>query len=52
MVLRNEETTIESVIDISPLVDGLVDELIVLWTSFTDDTESGPSPPAPGLSAT
>ncbi|OSC36481.1 glucosyl-3-phosphoglycerate synthase [Mycobacterium decipiens] len=36
----NEEKTIESVIDsISPLVDGLVDELIVLDSGSTDDTE-------------
>lgn len=36
----NEEGTIESVIDsISPLVDGLVDELIVLDSGSTDDTE-------------
>jgi glucosyl-3-phosphoglycerate synthase len=36
----NEEVTIESVIDsISPLVDGLVDELIVLDSGSTDDTE-------------
>ena len=36
----NEEETIESVIDsISPLVDGLVDELIVLDSGSTDDTE-------------
>lgn len=36
----NEEATIESVIDsISPLVDGLVDELIVLDSGSTDDTE-------------
>jgi glucosyl-3-phosphoglycerate synthase len=36
----NEEDTIESVIDsISPLVDGLVDELIVLDSGSTDDTE-------------
>jgi len=36
----NEEQTIESVIDsISPLVDGLVDELIVLDSGSTDDTE-------------
>ena len=36
----NEEQTIESVIDsISPLVVGLVDELIVLDSGSTDDTE-------------
>lgn len=36
----NEEQTVESVIDsISPLVDGLVDELIVLDSGSTDDTE-------------
>ncbi len=36
----DEEETIESVIDsISPLVDGLVDELIVLNSGSTDDTE-------------
>ncbi|CQD13268.1 putative glucosyl-3-phosphoglycerate synthase [Mycobacterium europaeum] len=36
----NEEETIESVVDsISPLVDGLVDELIVLDSGSTDDTE-------------
>ena len=36
----NEEETIESVLDsISPLVDGLVDELIVLDSGSTDDTE-------------
>ena len=36
----NEEDTIEPVIDsISPLVDGLVDELIVLDSGSTDDTE-------------
>ncbi len=36
----NEEDTIETVIDsISPLVDGLVDELIVLDSGSTDDTE-------------
>jgi glucosyl-3-phosphoglycerate synthase len=36
----NEEKSIESVIDsISPLVDGLVDELIVLDSGSTDDTE-------------
>ena len=36
----NEQDTIESVIDsISPLVDGLVDELIVLDSGSTDDTE-------------
>jgi glucosyl-3-phosphoglycerate synthase len=36
----NEEETIESVIDsISPLVDGLVDELIVLDSGSSDDTE-------------
>lgn len=36
----NEESTIESVIDsISPLVDGLIDELIVLDSGSTDDTE-------------
>jgi len=36
----NEEDTVESVIDsISPLVDGLVDELIVLDSGSTDDTE-------------
>lgn len=36
----NEEDTIESVIDsISPLMDGLVDELIVLDSGSTDDTE-------------
>jgi glucosyl-3-phosphoglycerate synthase len=36
----NEEETIESVIDsISPLVDGLVDELIVLDSGSTDETE-------------
>ncbi|MBY0441522.1 MAG: glucosyl-3-phosphoglycerate synthase, partial [Mycobacteriaceae bacterium] len=36
----NEERTIESVIDsISPLVDGLIDELIVLDSGSTDDTE-------------
>ncbi|OBI49112.1 glucosyl-3-phosphoglycerate synthase [Mycobacterium sp. E796] len=36
----NEEATVESVIDsISPLVDGLVDELIVLDSGSTDDTE-------------
>ncbi|BBX72510.1 glucosyl-3-phosphoglycerate synthase [Mycobacterium shinjukuense] len=36
----NEAETIESVIDsISPLVDGLVDELIVLDSGSTDDTE-------------
>ncbi|MCV7075367.1 glucosyl-3-phosphoglycerate synthase [Mycobacterium szulgai] len=36
----NEEETIESVIDsISPLVDGLVDELVVLDSGSTDDTE-------------
>lgn len=36
----NEEDTVGSVIDsISPLVDGLVDELIVLDSGSTDDTE-------------
>ncbi|MCV7411725.1 glucosyl-3-phosphoglycerate synthase [Mycobacterium florentinum] len=36
----NEEATIASVIDsISPLVDGLVDELIVLDSGSTDETE-------------
>ncbi|BCQ08161.1 glucosyl-3-phosphoglycerate synthase [Mycobacterium heckeshornense] len=36
----NEEETIESVVDsISPLVGGLVDELIVLDSGSTDDTE-------------
>jgi glucosyl-3-phosphoglycerate synthase len=36
----DEQETIESVIDsISPLVDGLVDELIVLDSGSTDDTE-------------
>ncbi len=36
----NEEETIESVIEsIAPLVDGLVDELIVLDSGSTDDTE-------------
>lgn len=36
----NEEETVESVIySISPLVDGLVDELIVLDSGSTDDTE-------------
>lgn len=36
----DEEETIEAVIDsISPLVDGLVDELIVLDSGSTDDTE-------------
>ena len=36
----NEEETIESVIDsISPLVGGLVDELIVVDSGSTDDTE-------------
>ncbi|OJZ65353.1 glucosyl-3-phosphoglycerate synthase [Mycobacterium paraffinicum] len=36
----DEEETIETVIDsISPLVDGLVDELIVLDSGSTDDTE-------------
>ncbi|MDP7733313.1 glucosyl-3-phosphoglycerate synthase [Mycobacterium paragordonae] len=36
----NEEETVESVIDsISPLIDGLVDELIVLDSGSTDDTE-------------
>jgi glucosyl-3-phosphoglycerate synthase len=36
----NEEETIESVIEsISPLVDGLVDELIVLDSGSTDETE-------------
>ncbi len=36
----NEEQTIESVIDsISPLVGGLVDELIVVDSGSTDDTE-------------
>src|ERR1700724_2293140 len=36
----NEEGTIASVVDsISPLVDGLVDELIVLDSGSTDDTE-------------
>ncbi|MGB6764300.1 glycosyltransferase, partial [Mycobacterium sp.] len=36
----NEEDTVESVIDsISPLVGGLVDELIVLDSGSTDDTE-------------
>ncbi len=36
----NEEETIESVIEsISPLVDGLVDELVVLDSGSTDDTE-------------
>jgi glucosyl-3-phosphoglycerate synthase len=36
----NEEQTIESVIEsISPLVDGLVDELVVLDSGSTDDTE-------------
>ncbi|SPM31240.1 glucosyl-3-phosphoglycerate synthase [Mycobacterium terramassiliense] len=36
----NEEATVSSVIDsISPLVDGLVDELIVLDSGSTDDTE-------------
>jgi glucosyl-3-phosphoglycerate synthase len=36
----NEEETIESVVDsISPLVDGLVDELIVLDSGSTDETE-------------
>ncbi|OBH03038.1 MULTISPECIES: glucosyl-3-phosphoglycerate synthase [unclassified Mycobacterium] len=36
----NEEATVSSVIEsISPLVDGLVDELIVLDSGSTDDTE-------------
>ena len=36
----NEEDTVESVIEsISPLVGGLVDELIVLDSGSTDDTE-------------
>ena len=36
----DEEETIESVIDsISPLIDGLVDELIVLDSGSTDETE-------------
>ncbi|GFG94859.1 glucosyl-3-phosphoglycerate synthase [Mycobacterium timonense] len=36
----DEEETVESVIEsISPLVDGLVDELIVLDSGSTDDTE-------------
>ncbi|HEY2197373.1 MAG TPA: glycosyltransferase, partial [Mycobacterium sp.] len=36
----NEEDTVESVVDsISPLVGGLVDELIVLDSGSTDDTE-------------
>ncbi|OBG47495.1 glucosyl-3-phosphoglycerate synthase [Mycobacterium alsense] len=36
----NEEATVESVIEsITPLVDGLVDELIVLDSGSTDDTE-------------
>jgi glucosyl-3-phosphoglycerate synthase len=36
----DEEATIESVIDsITPLLDGLVDELIVLDSGSTDDTE-------------
>lgn len=36
----NEEATVESVVEsISPLVDGLVDELIVLDSGSTDDTE-------------
>ena len=36
----DEEETIEAVIDsISPLVDGLIDELIVLDSGSTDDTE-------------
>jgi glucosyl-3-phosphoglycerate synthase len=36
----NEEATVASVVDsISPLVDGLVDELIVLDSGSTDDTE-------------
>ena len=36
----DEEETVESVIDsISPLVDGLVDELIVLDSGSTDETE-------------
>lgn len=36
----NEQATIESVIDsITPLVDNLVDELIVLDSGSTDDTE-------------
>lgn len=36
----NEEQTIESVVDsISPLVNGLIDELIVLDSGSTDDTE-------------
>ncbi len=36
----NEEETVASVVDsISPLVDGLVDELIVLDSGSTDDTE-------------
>ena len=36
----NEEETIESVVEsIAPLVDGLVDELIVLDSGSTDDTE-------------
>jgi glucosyl-3-phosphoglycerate synthase len=36
----NEEGTVASVVDsISPLVDGLVDELIVLDSGSTDDTE-------------
>jgi glucosyl-3-phosphoglycerate synthase len=36
----NEEETVESVIEsIAPLVDGLVDELIVLDSGSTDDTE-------------
>ncbi|BBZ51507.1 glucosyl-3-phosphoglycerate synthase [Mycobacterium heidelbergense] len=36
----NEQETVESVVEsISPLVDGLVDELIVLDSGSTDDTE-------------
>jgi glucosyl-3-phosphoglycerate synthase len=48
----NEEETVASVIDtISPMLGGLVDELVVLDSGSTDETEIRRSPPAPGWSA-
>jgi len=45
----NEEETVGSVVEtITPLLGGLVDELIVLDSGSTDDTEIRPSPPVHG----